>query len=117
MIEICYKTLCLILGVFILSLFLYETMKKNSIYKVKILEGIDLSDDEISKMTETAGKLEQMKIEQANIISNINNVKNNTNEMRNKLSITDADIQANLKKAEKQADDAKKGKNVCPPCS
>lgn len=116
MIEICYKTLCVILGLFILSLFLYQTMKNNNIYKVKILEGIDLSEDEISKMTETVGKLEDMKIKQANIINNITSVKTNTAEMKNKLSGINDDIQKNLKKSEKQAEDAKKGKNVCPPC-
>ena len=114
MIEICYKTLCFILGLFILSLFLYETIKNNNIYKVKIVEGVDLSDTEITKMRATTSDLERMKREQVNIINNIKKVQHNTQKMKKKLSDKSDEIQDNLKKAEKQAEDAKEGKDVCP---
>ena len=116
MIEICYKTLCVILGLFILSLFLYETMKNNSIYKGKIIEGVEVHEDELKKMRSVESKLLTMQREQSNIIKEINSVKTNTNRMKKKLSDKNDEIQNNLKAAEKQAEDAKSGKNVCPVC-
>lgn len=116
MIEICYKSLYVILGLFILSLFLYEIIKNNYIYKPKIIEGVEVSDAEIKKMSNVSSELQRMKLAQSNIIKNINSVKTNTNRMKKKLSDKSDEIQKNLKATEKQAEDAKKGKNVCPVC-
>ena len=114
MFDICYKTFCILLGLFIISVFLYNFLRENSIYKKKVIEGADLSDADIQKMSETAAELEQLKLKQANIIKNINSVKSQTSSMDRKLRSEKKDIDAAAKKAENQADDAKEGKNACP---
>jgi len=116
MIEICYKTLCFILGLFILSLFLYEIIKNNNIYKGKIIEGIEVEEDEVKKMRSVESKLQTMQREQSDIINTINSVKTNTNRMKDELDKKNKEITDNLEATSKQSEDAKKGKNVCPPC-
>jgi len=114
MIEICYKTFCFILIVFIISLFLYNILKENTIYKKKIIEGADLTDADIQKMSDTAASLEQLKLQQANIIKDINSVDSQTKSMDRKLRSEKSKIDDAATAAQSQADDAKDGKNACP---
>lgn len=114
MIEICYKGLCILIGLFIISVFLYNFLKENSIYQKKIVEGADLSDADIQKMSDTAAELERLKLKQANIVKDINNVKSQTDAMDRRLINESSDIEEATKKAEEQGEDAKEGKNACP---
>lgn len=114
MIEICYKGLCILIGLFIISMFLYNFLRENNVYKKKIIEGVELTDAEIQKMSDTAAELEKLKIKQANIVKNINTVKTQTVSVDKKLKIDKPEIDRKTQKAEKQAEDAKEGKNACP---
>jgi len=114
MIEICYKGLCILIGLFIISMFLYDFLKENSIYTKKIVEGADLSDADVEKMSETAAELERLKLKQSNIIKDINSVKSSTDSMDKKLRDEKGDIDAAMKKTEEQGEEAKSGKNACP---
>jgi peptidoglycan hydrolase CwlO-like protein len=114
MIEKCYKAICFILSLFIISLFLYNILKANNKYKKKIIEGADLTDSDIQKMSDTAAELEQLKLQQSNIIKDINTVDTQTKAMNRKLTDEKSKIDDSIKKSESQAEDAKDGKEVCP---
>ena len=114
MIEICYKGLCILIGLFIISMFLYDFLKENSIYTKKIVEGADLSDADVEKMSETAAELERLKLKQSNIIKDINSVKSSTDSMDKTLRDEKGDIDTAMKKTEEQGEEAKSGKNACP---
>tara|TARA_Y100000389_G_C17238498_1_gene401859 strand:+ start:96 stop:443 length:348 start_codon:yes stop_codon:yes gene_type:complete len=114
MIESCYKGMCILIGLFIISIILYNFFRENSIYKKKVIEGADLSDADVQKMSETAAELERLKLKQSNIVKDINTIKSETNSMDRKLRDEKTDIDAATKKAEEQGEDAKDGKNACP---
>jgi len=96
--------------VFIISLFLYNILKENSIYKKKIIEGADLTDADIQKMSDTAAELNTLKLQQANIIKNIGNVDSQTQSMDRKLKSEKSKMDEATDAAKSQADDAKNGK-------
>ena len=83
-------------------------------YKKKIIEGADLTDSDIQKMSDTAAELEQLKLQQSNIIKDINTVDTQTKAMNRKLTDEKSKIDDSIKKSESQAEDAKDGKEVCP---
>ena len=114
MIESCYKGICILIGLFIISIFLYNFLRENKIYKKNIVEGADLTDADVQKMSETASELERLKLKQSNIVKEINNVKSQTDEMDRTLQNEKNDIEEATKKAEEQSEDAKAGKNACP---
>ena len=114
MIESCYKGICILIGLFIISIFLYNFLRENKIYKKNIVEGADLTDADVQKMSETASELERLKLKQSNIVKEINNVKSQTDAMDRTLQNEKNDIEEATKKAEEQSEDAKAGKNACP---
>ena len=103
MIEICYKIFCIVIILFILSLFFYQLMKNN--YK----ESINLTEDEITKMGKVDTDLIRLKTKQANIIKKINDIKTETKKTKEDMEKSGAKIDAALNISKKKADDAQNG--------
>jgi hypothetical protein len=105
MIEICYRLLCIIIILFIISLFCYQIIKSNS-----TIESIELTDLEIAKMGNVETELSQLKKKQANLIQNIYKIKHDTDMTTINLKNDKNKIDAALKKSRKQSEDAMEGK-------
>ena len=69
-----------------------------------------MTDADIQKMSDTAAELERLKLKQANIVKDINNVKSQTDAMDRRLVNESSDIEEATKKAEEQGEDARRQK-------
>lgn len=113
MIEFLYKLFCLAVGVFIITLFLYNHMRENVLFKKKVIEGNELSDSDIKVLSDAKATIVRLKSEQANLLKQINDAQKKCNRATKKLSDEKEEIDEAINKTEKQADEAKQGKSTC----
>lgn len=111
--EILYKLFYLAVGVFIITLFLYNHMKENVLLKKKIVEGNKLSDTDIDTLKEMKGEIAKLKAEQAGLLEDISKANKRCSRATSKLSNESKEIDEAINKTENQADEAKSGKSTC----
>ena len=113
MLEIIYKLFCLAVGVFIITLFLYNHMRENVLFKKKVIEGNELSDSDIQVLSEAKATIVRLKSEQANLLQQIADAQKKCSRATRQLTDKEEEIDDAVNKTENQADDAKSGKEVC----
>tara|TARA_B100000795_G_scaffold264804_1_gene245774 strand:+ start:5884 stop:6222 length:339 start_codon:yes stop_codon:yes gene_type:complete len=106
--EICYKFTCIIISLFIISLFCYQIIKSN--YDIKLREGVELSSTDTVKMNSVKSDLLLLKTQQANIIKNIQDIKKETDDTTFSMKRDEKKITAAINKTKEDAENAKKGK-------
>ena len=111
--EFLYKLFCLAVGIFIITLFLYNHMRENVLLKKKVIEGNELSDNDVDVLSKAKGTIAQLKSQQASLLKQIGDAKKKCNRATKKLSDEKGDIEDAIDKTEKQADEAKSGKSTC----
>ena len=113
MIDFLYKLFCLAVGVFIITLFLYNHMRENVLFKKKVIEGNELSDSDIQVLSDAKGTIARLKSEQATLLKKIQDANTKCDRATNRLTSEKDEIDNAINKTEKQADEAKKGKTTC----
>ena len=117
MLDISYKCMCISIGLFIVSIFLYDIMKSNDISN-KIIEGAEggttVSSDQIQKMNETETELSRMKTEQQSYINQITKLKSDIQRVKKKVDGKEAEIDKAINEQKDQANDASSGDVDCP---
>ena len=113
MLDVLYKLFCLAVGVFIITLFLYNHMRENVLLKKKVIEGNELTDSDIQVLSDAKATIVRLKSEQANLLQQIADTQKKCSRATQQLSDKEGEIDDAINKTENQADDAKSGKEVC----